>query len=166
MGNTEKNIKKYFETAEKENAILFLDECDPIILKRDNLNKSWEFSFINTFLKEMENFNGILILSTNYESIRDKAINRRIHFFVKFENPTFENRVNLLKLFIPDQYARHLDFGRIAKIGSNGGHLKNVWIRSGIKLLKGEQIDTEFLISELIMELNKDNTKTENKIGF
>ncbi len=167
VGKTEKLIKKHFETAEKNNAILFFDECDAITMSRGNLHYSWEFSFLNTFLKELEDFNGILILSTNFEKIRDSALNRRIHFFVKFENPDYENRVLLLKRFIPEPILSTIDIDHIASFAFNGGHIKNVAIKLKIELLKGNQIDTDFLTKILKTELSKENKAVDsNKIGF
>lgn len=167
VGDTEKNIRRYFETAEKRNAILFFDECDSLIMSRDNLNRSFEFSFANTFLKEVENFNGVLILATNYENIRDRALNRRIQFFLRFENPDYESRIRLLRKIISEKYQKNIDISSVAKVRFNGGHLKNVWIKAGIKILKGETVDTGFFINSLKEEISKEKVEgDEKKAGF
>ncbi len=166
VGDTEKNIRRYFETAEKRNAILFFDECDSLIMSRDNLSRSFEFSFANTFLKEVENYNGVLILATNYENIRDKALNRRIQFFLRFENPDYESRIRLLKKTIPEKYQNDIDLSSVAELRFNGGHLKNVWLKAGIEILKGKRADTDFFIDALKEEISKEKTDEDKKAGF
>ncbi|MCX7957828.1 MAG: AAA family ATPase [Deltaproteobacteria bacterium] len=166
VGETEKNIRKYFNAAQNQNSILFIDECDSIIMSRDNLNRSFEFSFATTFLKEVENYEGILILSTNYEILRDRALNRRIHFFVKFENPTYEKRILLLKKIIPEKYINNINLETIAQLPFNGGHLKNAWIKAGIEILKGNNITTEFFTSAIIKEIEKEESDVTKKAGF
>jgi AAA+ superfamily predicted ATPase len=169
VGETEKHITRYFEMAKKNNAILFIDECDALIMSRDALYRTWEFSFINTFLKEMEQFNGILILSTNYETIKDKAINRRIPFFVKFENPDYKGRLILLKRFIPEKYLSKFDIEEIARVEFNGGNLKNVWLRMYISIIKNEAVDTKSFIEALKDELQKeaaDKNGRNKRAGF
>lgn len=166
VGETEKNIHNHFRIATETNSILFIDEADSLIMNRDKLIRSFEFSFINTLLKEIENYDGVLILSTNYEEIRDRAINRRIHFFVKYENPDYENRILLIKRLIPEKYIADLNIEEIASVPFNGGHLKNVWIKAGIAILRGGKIETGFFITELNKEIEKENQKVDKKVGF
>lgn len=169
VGDTEKQIVRYFNIAERQNAILYVDECDSIIMSRDSLHLSWEFSFINTFLKEMEKFNGVLILSTNYEVVRDRAINRRVQFFVKFDNPDYNTRISLLKKFIPAKYQDKFNLEEIAKLEFTGGNLKNVWLKMAISMMKNEVVDTTVFIEALHEEILKDAVKNNinnNRVGF
>lgn len=167
VGMTEKLISKYFKAAKKYKAILFIDECDSLIMSRDYLSRSWEFSHINTLLKEIEDFDGVLILSTNYEEIRDKAINRRIHYFVKFNLPALEERKRLLEKMIPDQYKAGLDSEKICALEFSGGDLKNVWLRLSLRILCGESANTDMFAEELKKEREKSYIpENSNRCGF
>ncbi len=50
VGQTEKQIAAAFEEAEKEGAVLFLDEADSLILDRKTASRSWESSQTNEVL--------------------------------------------------------------------------------------------------------------------
>jgi AAA+ superfamily predicted ATPase len=64
VGGTEQNIKKAFEEAESEEAVLIIDEVDSLLFSRDQAERSWEISFTNEFLTQMERYRGILIPQT------------------------------------------------------------------------------------------------------
>lgn len=167
VGMTEKKIVEYFRIAKRDNAILFIDECDSLIMSRERLSHSWEFSHINVLLKQIEEFDGILIMSTNFEEIRDKAINRRVHFFIKFGMPDYENKRRLLRHIIPEKYQNIFDLESIAQTEFTGGDLRNVWLRVGKKIFCQENVSTEVFIEEIKKEREKYyeeiNTK---KCGF
>ncbi|ACL06484.1 AAA ATPase central domain protein [Desulfatibacillum aliphaticivorans] len=84
IGETEQNIRKVFENAIREEAILVFDEADTFLFPRGKAQRSWEISFTNEFLTQMERFSGILICTTNRFSDMDEASVRRfthkLHF--------------------------------------------------------------------------------------
>lgn len=166
VGMTEKFIVRYFETAQNENAILFIDECDSLVMSREHRTHSWEFSHINVLLKQIENFDGVLILSTNFENIRDRAINRRIHFFVKFDPPNYEMRKILFNSLVPEKYHSLFNADTICREEFTGGELKNVWTRIGIRLFCNEEVNSETFIEEIRREREKSNTEEVKKCGF
>jgi len=79
VGMGEKNIKSAFEEAEAEEAILIIDEADSMLFSRDSARQSWEISFTNEFLTQMERFKGILICTTNRLKALDNASIRRFN---------------------------------------------------------------------------------------
>lgn len=85
VGETEKNIAKAFHDAESSGSILFLDEADSLFINRANAEKSWEVAQTNELLCQMENFKGILICATNFESNMDVAVMRRFNHKIKFD---------------------------------------------------------------------------------
>jgi len=165
VGRTERAIAEYFREAKAKKAILFFDECDSIIMSRDMFSHSWEFSFINTFLKEVERFNGVLFLSTNYETIRDRALNRRIHFMIKFDIPGLEQRRRLVQL-LGQHFLSNIDIERVIQIPFTGGDLKNVSLRLAIDSVAGSPITTERFIEEIKKEIDKRNTVNTPRAGF
>ncbi|MBF0548082.1 MAG: AAA family ATPase [Candidatus Riflebacteria bacterium] len=84
VGETEKNIRKAFNDAEREGAVLFFDEIDSLLQSRSRANRNWEVSQVNELLSALESFRGIFIAATNLESLLDKASLRRFHFQLQF----------------------------------------------------------------------------------
>lgn len=85
VGGTEQNIRKAFEEAEAEGAILFLDEIDGLVQSRERAARSWEVTQVNELLHRMENFSGVMIGATNFSSSLDSAIMRRFTFKLEFD---------------------------------------------------------------------------------
>ncbi len=65
VGGTEKNIAGMFREAERERAVLMLDEADSFLRDRRGANRSWEVTQVNELLVQMEHFDGLFICSTN-----------------------------------------------------------------------------------------------------
>ena len=85
VGGTEQNIRRAFDEAEAEKAILFLDEIDGLVQSRERAMRSWEVTQVNELLHRMENFNGVMIGATNFSANLDAAILRRFTFKLEFD---------------------------------------------------------------------------------
>ena len=85
VGMTEKNIRSAFEEAEAEEAVLIMDEADSLLFSRERAVRSWEISFTNEFLTQMEQFRGILICTTNRLKDLDEASLRRFNHKIGFD---------------------------------------------------------------------------------
>ena len=85
VGETEKNIRAMFEEAQQEKAILFVDEADGLFAGRDGASQRWEVTQANELLTNMEQFEGILICSTNFKSNLDEAAIRRFNLKLEFD---------------------------------------------------------------------------------
>ena len=84
VGGTEQNIKRAFDEAEAETAILFFDEIDGLLQDRGMAQHSWEMTQVNELLHRMENFNGVMIGATNFTDTLDPAVARRFTFKLEF----------------------------------------------------------------------------------
>jgi len=93
VGETEKNIKRAFEEAEAEEAILVIDEVDTFLFSRDRAVRSWEISSTNEFLTRMERFRGILVCTTNRQKDLDSASIRRFNHKIEFKYLEAEGNV-------------------------------------------------------------------------
>ena len=94
VGATEQLIRRAFEEAEREEAVLVLDEADTLLFSRDRAVRSWEISFTNEFLTQMERYRGILICTTNRMTDLDQASIRRFNHKIRFDYLTPEgNRI-------------------------------------------------------------------------
>ena len=102
VGETEKNIKNAFAEAEAEESILVIDEADSLLFSRDRAVRSWEISFTNEFLTQMERYRGILICTTNRIKDLDAASIRRFNHKIGFEFLSPEgNSIFYKKMLVP-----------------------------------------------------------------
>ena len=95
IGETEKNLRKLFDAAEDNGAILFFDEADSLFGKRTEISDAHDRHAnieINLLLQRIEAFSGLVILSTNMKSALDAAFTRRFRFIIDFPLPDVEQR--------------------------------------------------------------------------
>ena len=132
IGETEKNLSNIFEKAENKNWILFFDEADALFGKRTNINDSHdryanqEISFL---LQRIENYNGLVVLSTNLKRNIDEAFTRRFQSIIHFPIPKAKERLLLWqKTFSPHtRLEEGADLEKIAtKYDLTGGSIVNV----------------------------------------
>jgi hypothetical protein len=85
IGETEKNLRRVFNAAEKSGAILVFDEADALFGKRTDVNDSHDRYAnigINYLLQRIEEYAGLVILAVGNRSNVDKAFSRRFHFVI------------------------------------------------------------------------------------
>jgi AAA+ superfamily predicted ATPase len=136
IGETEKNLGKVFDEAAKSQSILLFDEADSLFSKRTSVKSSvdrYANLEVNYLLQRMEDFEGVTILTTNFEGSLDDAFRRRIRFRVNFPAPDRETRTKLWRSMLPDeaQCDEAIDFEQLAcDYDLTGGHIKNAALRS------------------------------------
>ena len=136
IGETEKNIEKIFKTARANHGMLLFDEADSLFAKRTKVESSvdrYSNMATNMLLQEIENFEGIVILTTNIEKNIDKAFRRRINFKVHFPFPEPEMRAKIWQTLIPQTCPVEPDtdwdiLGKLYEL--SGGHIKNAVLRA------------------------------------
>jgi DNA replication protein DnaC len=95
LGESEQNIKKMFDEARSEGAVLLLDEADSFMRDRALARASWEVTMVNELLTRMERFNGVFICATNLFEQLDAAALRRFTFKLEFHALTEEQRIKM-----------------------------------------------------------------------
>ncbi|EXJ11385.1 AAA family ATPase [Nitrincola nitratireducens] len=90
LGGTEKALAQAFQDAQQHSGILLIDEADSFLTPRTQAKHSWEVSQVNELLVQMEQYEGILLMSTNYMEHLDSAALRRFDFKVRFNYLTSE----------------------------------------------------------------------------
>lgn len=112
IGETEKNLSRFFDAAQERNAILFFDEADALFGKRAEVRDSHD-RFANLevsyLLQRIETFNGLVILSSNLKSSIDPAFLRRIQMSVQFERPDAKMRARLWESVLHRSIPRNAD---------------------------------------------------------
>lgn len=131
IGETEKNLKQIFEDAKKSQAILFFDEADALFGKRTEVKDShdkysnMEAAFL---LQEMERYNGVVILATNFVENIDEAFKRRMKFIIEFPFPSMQERKEIWQKAIPNEMPldHDIDIDFLAeKFELTGSSIKN-----------------------------------------
>lgn len=169
VGETEKNIRNAFLEAEREEAVLVIDEADSLLFSRDRAVRSWEISFTNEFLTQMERFRGILICTTNRLDDIDHASIRRFNTKLEFDYLTATGNLLFYDLFLrplAHDPLDHVTRDRIRAINNlTPGDFKIV--RDRFIFYKRCEINHTILIEALAEETRIKNTHSGSKaIGF
>src|SRR5690606_35964958 len=106
VGMTEQQLASAFREAERDRALLMIDEVDGFLRDRGNAQRPWEATQVNEMLTCMESFNGIFVASTNLMEGLDPAALRRfdakIHFgFLAREQALAMLRAQCVRLGLP-----------------------------------------------------------------
>jgi hypothetical protein len=118
IGETEKNLRKVFDSAEELGAILLFDEADALFGKR---------SEVNYLLQRMEAYRGLAILTTNHKAALDTAFARRLRFVVHFPFPDQAQREALWHGVFPAATPLEpLDYHKLAHLAVPGGTIRNI----------------------------------------
>ncbi len=131
VGETEKSISMIFREAKKCNVVLFFDECDTLFAKRSDDGGSNQASNHNKtalLLQEVEAYDGVSVLATNYKHNIDPAFFRRMKYIVEFQFPDVDTREMLWTTTIPKDtpLADDVDIRFLAeKFEFVGGNIKN-----------------------------------------
>jgi len=132
IGETEKNLSRIFTEAETSNSILFFDEADALFGKRSEVKDSHDRYAnieIGYLLQRMEEYEGVVILATNFRKNMDEAFVRRLHFTVEFPFPNEEDRQRIWEGVWPHDTPREpgLDLAGLARrFQITGGNIRNI----------------------------------------
>jgi SpoVK/Ycf46/Vps4 family AAA+-type ATPase len=132
IGETEKNLARIFVEAETSNAILFFDEADALFGKRSEVRDAHDRYAnieISYLLQKMEEYEGVVILATNFRKNMDDAFVRRIHFTIDFPFPSEKNRRQIWEKIWPERIPLDpdIDLGFMARhFEIAGGSIRNV----------------------------------------
>jgi len=130
IGETEKNLSRLFDAAEKNGAILLFDEADALFGKRSEVRDSHDRYAnleVSYLLQRIEAFRGLAILTTNLEDAVDTAFLRRLRFVVPFPFPGAAERQRIWRRVFPDATPTDgLDFERLGQLSVAGGNIRNI----------------------------------------
>jgi SpoVK/Ycf46/Vps4 family AAA+-type ATPase len=150
IGETEKNLARVFDEAERSHAVLLFDEADSLFAKRTEVKSSvdrYANLEVNFLLQRMETFGGITLLTTNFEDTIDSAFKRRLTFRIRFEKPDADARAALWEKMFPASanLADDVDWTELgAKFEVSGGNIRNAAIRAAfLATSEGHNIDMD-----------------------
>lgn len=142
-GEGPKNVEAIFLAAERDNALLFIDEADSLLSKRlTNVTQGSEQA-INSMRSQLliclERFRGIVIFSTNLVTNYDKAFETRVRH-VHFPMPDEECRREIWKVHLPQELPLTADVtvDQLAKTDDICGRdIKNAVIDAAMRVARG-----------------------------
>jgi ATP-dependent 26S proteasome regulatory subunit len=135
VGETEKQLAKVFDQAERAHAVLLFDEADSLFAKRTEVKSSndrYGNLAVNYLLQRLEQYTGVAILTTNKEAALDEALQRRLSLHLHLEIPEADERERLWKSFFPAKApVEKVDFRLLAEeFELSGGYIKNAAVRA------------------------------------
>jgi len=137
-GETSKNVAAVFRLARETDAVLFFDEADAIASRRfGSVTQGYQReanAVVNVLLKELEEFDGVVIFATNLASNFDPAFERRIRTHILFEMPDAPAREQIWKVQLHARktpLADDVDFHALSeKYNVAGGDIKNAVLKA------------------------------------
>lgn len=136
IGETEKQLARIFDEAERSHGVLFFDEADALFGKRSDVKDAHDrYANIETsyLLQRMESYEGVAILATNFSRNMDDAFVRRLQFIVEFVAPDEKERRRIWERIWPPELPRSedLDLGLLARrFELAGGYIRNIALAS------------------------------------
>ncbi|MEV6173683.1 AAA family ATPase [Streptomyces sp. NPDC051954] len=130
IGETEKNLRRVFDAAERGGALLLFDEADALFGKRSEVKDSHDRYAnleVSYLLMRMEAYRGLAILTTNMKQALDTAFLRRIRFVVDFPFPAEHERAEIWRRVLPPQApTKDIDPELLARLTVAGGSIRNI----------------------------------------
>lgn len=130
IGETEKNLRRVFDAAERGGALLLFDEADALFGKRSEVKDSHDRYAnleVSYLLMRMEAYRGLAVLTTNMKNALDTAFLRRIRFVVDFPFPAEHERAEIWRRVLPPQApVKDIDAALLAQLTVAGGSIRNI----------------------------------------
>ena len=176
LGKDEKVITDLFEEyaesfeRSKDYPIMFFDECEAHLCKRMNTDShnptlvNHLNNIVGMWLKEFQDFHGILFLATNRKDDIDDAFARRILYQIEVEHPDKETQAEIWKTLFPRVLTSEQCKQLAEETNFSGGQIKQVQTKADIHELLHGKITFETIRS--ICETNGKTNTDRKKIGF
>ena len=179
VGESEKNVRKIFDEYKdlciktKSQPILLLNEADQFLSNRisghisgsDKMHNQMQ----NIFLEQIENFDGILIATTNLLDNIDKAFSRRFNYKIEFLKPNKNQRKILWEKLLPDAlpYDDDFDINKLISAKLTGGQIELVIKNTAYKLaIEEEPLFTVDAFMDEILKEEKSMFDKDKTVGF
>ncbi len=136
IGETEQRLGRLFEEGKRGGVALLFDEADSLFARRTEVKSSvdrYANLEVNFLLQKMEEYSGVVILTTNFADSIDEAFKRRIRFHAQFPMPNQDERELLWSAMLPPKapVEEDLPFDLLAKAYEfSGGEIKNAVLRA------------------------------------
>jgi SpoVK/Ycf46/Vps4 family AAA+-type ATPase len=161
------NYRSYCQNCEVAPTLLF-NEGDAILSKRTtNIERSVDQmsnALQNILLEEMENLEGIMIVTTNLTTNLDSAFERRFIFKVQFDKPDNQNKARIWKSMI-EELSDDDSLELAESFDVSGGEIENIARKSIMEyVISGQKPNIKTV--KLLAETEKLKTNSRPVVGF
>ncbi len=166
VGESEKNVRRIFDdfkdlsTKAKVEPILLLNEADQFLSSRsegagssaDKMHNQMQ----NIFLEQIEQFEGILIATTNLLGNIDKAFSRRFNHKIEFKKPGKKQRLRLWQFMLPENadYEEGFELSRLTRYELTGGQISLIIKNTAYKV--AVRTESVFTVRDFVEEVEKE----------
>ncbi len=166
VGESEKNVRKIFDTFKdlaqksKSEPVLLLNEADQFLSGRstsagssaDKMHNQMQ----NIFLEQIEQFEGVLIATTNLLENLDSAFSRRFNYKIEFKKPDRAQRLELWRKMLPKNapFADGFDIEALAEFSLTGGQINLIVKNTAYRVATKEE--PLFTVEDFIAEIKKE----------
>ncbi len=179
VGESEKNVRNIFDSYKelakktKTQPVLLLNEADQFLSARTTAGASgsdkMHNQMQNIFLEQIENFEGILIATTNLLETIDVAFSRRFDYKIEFAKPNLKQRLILWQNMLPQNADYEEDFSieSLAKAELTGGQIKVIIKNTALTVaVKELPIFTNEDFNNAILREKKGAFGEDKTVGF
>jgi hypothetical protein len=161
IGETERNLNAVLSRAEELDVMLLLDEGDALMTKRTevrNANDRYANLETNYLLQRLENYEGIVVITTNAGNRIDTAFLRRLDVIINFAPPEAPERWQIWQSHLPSSHNISVAF--LEEIATRcvltGGQMRNAALHATLLALSdGGQVCDAHLEAALQREYRK-----------
>jgi hypothetical protein len=136
IGETEKNLDRIFDAAERASAVLLFDEADALFGKRTEVKDAHD-RYANVeiayLLQRMESYAGLAVLTTNLKQNVDDAFLRRLRFLIDFPSPDGAHRELIWQRVFPPEAPLGDDVDLVflaRRLKLTGGHIQQIAVHA------------------------------------
>lgn len=129
--DVEKKLGMVLEVTRQWGCVLLIDEADVFLQERDGLDLERN-AMVSVFLRRLEYFQGVLIMTTNRKRTIDPAFDSRIHFKLHYADLSPESRSTIWKnclanipVELPRAELNDDEWKQLANLKLNGRQIKN-----------------------------------------
>jgi SpoVK/Ycf46/Vps4 family AAA+-type ATPase len=171
-GQGPKNLAALFDSAKRENAIVFIDEAESLLSRRFAQPQQAAESAINSMRTELlmalDSFDGLVIFASNLPRSYDEAIDSRL-LHVDFGLPDFDARRAIWQLHLPSSLPvdASLSIDSLAAVdGVSGRDIKLAVISAAVSAARHDaRYITEEMLRSSLERQRRGRPEGEAKVG-
>lgn len=170
IGETEERLARLFDEASVGGVCLLFDEADALFSRRTEVRTSvdrYANLEVDYLLQKMDEFDGVVILTTNFPQSIDDAFLRRLKFRVQFTKPDVTERERLWKTMLsPDApISDDISFSSLAEaFDFTGAEIRNSVLRAAFLAASSKSsITMEILKKAAIIECEQSGKLVLNR---
>ncbi|MFC5696170.1 ATP-binding protein [Pseudomonas sp. GCM10022186] len=169
IGETEKNLATLFDQACHRDWILFFDEADALFGKRTSVKDAhdrYANQEISYLLQRVEDFDGLVILASNFHANIDDAFQRRFNAIIRFPFPSEAERREIWTRTLPEQDGRERLASLLARFELSGGNIVNVVQFAAIEAIAAGRLSIQLgdAVTGVQRELEKEGKVFRNLV--